>query len=312
MLRAWATLFGCAAELRENLGGISSLNNVLATADAHLLGRESVVTSSPTFLPIMELRNHTILITGGSSGLGLEFARQLLALGNTVLITGRDQARLDQAQLLLPQVHAFRSDVSDPAAIAALHAQVVAQFPALNILLNNAGEIRKLNLNDPALTLPDVTQEIDSNLSGPIRMVQQFLPHLKAQKIAAILHVNSGLALAPFPIAPVYGATKAGLRSYTQSLRVQLKPTAVQVFELVGPAANTPLNDRLGDAVDNSQLMEPKDLIAATLTGMQQGQEEIYPGLAKVIRFLSRLAPGFLLKQLSKPVAKEFGGLKPV
>lgn len=255
----------------------------------------------------MELRNHTILITGGSSGLGLEFARQLLALGNTVLITGRDQARLDHARQQLPRVHTFRSDVSDPAAIAALHAQVVVQFPALNILINNAGEMRKLNLNDPALTLSDVTQEVDVNLSGPIRMVQQFLPHLKTQKTAAILNVNSGLALAPFPISPVYGATKAGLRSYTQSLRVQLKPTAVQVFELVAPAANTPLNDRLGGAVDNSQLMEPKDLIAAALKGMQQGQAETYPGLAKVIRFMSWLAPGFLLGQLSKPVAKEFG-----
>ncbi|WP_223654141.1 SDR family oxidoreductase [Hymenobacter psoromatis] len=203
----------------------------------------------------MELRHHTTLITGGSSGLGLEFARQLLALGNTVLITGRDQTRLDQAKQQLPQVHTFRSDVRDPAAIAALHAQVVARFPALNILVNNAGEMRKLNLNDPTLSLHDVTQEVEVNLSGPIRMVQQFLPHLKTQKTAAILNVNSGLALAPFPISPVYGATKAGLHSYTQSLRVQLKPTAVQVFELVAPAANTPLNDRLGDVVDKSQLM---------------------------------------------------------
>ena len=136
----------------------------------------------------MDLRHNTILITGGSSGLGLEFAQQQLALGNTVLITGRDQARLDQARQQLPAVHTFRSDVSDPVAIAALHAQVTQQFPALNMLINNDGEMRKLELNDPALAPSDVTREVDINLSGPIRIVQQFLPHLKAQPAAAILH----------------------------------------------------------------------------------------------------------------------------
>jgi len=255
----------------------------------------------------MDLRNNTILITGGTSGLGFEFAKQLLALGNTVLITGRDPAKLADAQRLLPQIHTFQSDVSDPAAIRQLYEQVVGQFPALNVLINNAGEMRKLNLNAPAVDLLDVTREIDINLSGPIRMVQQFLPHLKAQRAAAILNVTSGLALTPFPLSPVYGATKSGLRSYTKSLRVQLKNTPVQVFELVAPAAKTPLADKFATAMDTSSAMAADALIAAALKGMQQGQAETYPGLAKAIRFMSWLAPQFLLKQLSKPFEKEFG-----
>ncbi|MEJ7658554.1 MAG: SDR family NAD(P)-dependent oxidoreductase [Hymenobacter sp.] len=164
----------------------------------------------------MNLRHNTILITGGTSGFGYEFARQLLALGNTIILTGRKQAKLDHTQQQLPGVHTFRSDVSDPTAIEDLYRQVTAQFPALNILINNAGEMRKLNLNDPALSQHDVTREVDVNLLGPIRMVQQFLPHLKSQPQAAILNVSSGLALVPFPFAPVYGATKSGLRSYTR------------------------------------------------------------------------------------------------
>ena len=259
----------------------------------------------------MNLRTNTILITGGTSGLGYEFARQLLALGNTVLITGRDPARLDQARRQLPGVHTFCSDVRDPAAIRQLYQDVTTQFPALNLLINNAGEMRKLDLNDPALDLLDVTREIDSNLSGPIRMVQQFLPHLRRQPTAAILNVTSGLALVPYPLAPVYGATKAGLRSYTKALRVQLQPTAVRVFELVAPAAKTPLNDKFAGDIKESDMMAPDKLVAAALQGMQRDSEEMYPGLAGVIRYASRLAPGLLLKQLSKGVTESLAQLKP-
>ncbi|AMJ67757.1 SDR family oxidoreductase [Hymenobacter sp. PAMC 26628] len=259
----------------------------------------------------MDLQKNTILITGGTSGLGLEFARQLLGMGNTVLITGRDQAKLDQAQRSLTGVHTFRSDVSDPAAIRQLYQEVTTRFPALNILINNAGEMRKLNLNDPDLDLLDVTREIEINLAGPIRMVQQFLPHLKTKPTAAILNVTSGLALTPFPLAPVYGATKSGLRSYTKSLRVQLQGTAVKVFELVAPGAKTPLNDKFADDVKDSDLMAPDKLIAEAVKGMQQDTWEIYPGLAGVLRYASRIAPGLLLNQLSKGVNESLAKLPP-
>ena len=259
----------------------------------------------------MNLRQQTILITGGTSGLGYEFATQLLALGNTVLLTGRDPAKLAQAQQRLPQVHTFQSDVSDPAAIQQLYEQVTAQFPALNILINNAGQMRKLNLNDPAVDLFDVTREIEVNLLGPIRMVQQFLPHLKAQKAAAILNVSSGLALVPYPLSPVYGATKAGLHSYTQALRVQLQGTPVKVFELVAPAAKTPLNDKFASDVKDSDLMAPDKIIAQTLKAVQADTWEVYPGLASVIRYASRLAPSLLLGQLSKGVAESLARPQP-
>jgi uncharacterized oxidoreductase len=255
----------------------------------------------------MNLRQQTILITGGTSGLGYEFAAQLVALGNTVLLTGRDQAKLDRVKQQLPGVHTFQSDVSDPAAIAHLHEQVVAQFPTLNVLINNAGEMRKLNLNDPALDLRDLTREIDINLAGPIRMVQQFLPQLKTQPAAAILNVTSGIALSPFPLAPVYGASKAGLRSYTQSLRVQLQGTRVKVFELVAPGAKTPLNDQFAGLVADNLLMAPEKLVAQALKGVQRDKAEIYPGLAAVARYLTRLVPGLLLRQVSKGVAAAFG-----
>lgn len=184
----------------------------------------------------MKLERRTILITGGSSGMGLELTKQLLARGNTVIITGRDVAKLDRVKRTLPGVHTFASDVSDPAAIAALHDEVVAAFPALDTLINNAG-IMHIQRFDQGKGLDDLTQEIEVCLSGPIRMIKQFLPHLRTRSGALIVNVSSGSALVPFPISPVYSAAKAALHSFTESLRVQMKGTGVAIVELIPPVS---------------------------------------------------------------------------
>lgn len=258
----------------------------------------------------MELKKNTILITGGTSGLGYEFATKLIDLGNTVIITGRDQSKLDQTKKKLPGIHTFQSDASDPEAIVQLYEKIINQFPDLNMLINNAGEMRKISLHDTSIDLHDITREVEINLMGPIRMVQPFLPHLKQKKSAAILNVTSGLALVPFPISPIYGATKAGLRSYTKSLRVQLKNTNIKVFELVAPAAKTPLSDKFAnmDGFDEKTLMDPDKLIAAAIKGLQNDQLEIYPGVARILLTMSRIAPAFMLKQLSKAGANVMAG----
>jgi len=258
----------------------------------------------------MELTNNTILITGGTSGFGYEFANRLLALGNTVIITGRDQAKLDLTKKKLPGVHTFQSDVSKAEDIKQLYKNVTTQFPQLNILINNAGEMRKIDLQDESIDLDNIVREININLSGPIRMVQQFLPHLKTKSNAAIVNVTSGLALVPFPLAPVYGATKSGLRSYTKSLRVQLKNTGIKVFELIAPGSNTPLNDKFAGDVDESMMMDPIKLIDVAIKGMQNDKFEIYPGIAKVMNIMSRLAPSVIFNQMSKIAEKSLAKTK--
>ena len=189
----------------------------------------------------MKTSNNTILITGGTNGIGLELAKQFLKLGNTVIVTGRDQARLDEAEKKLPDVHAIQSDASDPKAIMLLYEKVTDTFPDLNVVINNAGIMKKINFHDKDGDLSELTREIEINLMGPIRMVKKFLPHLKSKKSAAIVNVSSGLAFVPLPIAPIYCAAKAAIHSFTQSLRIQLKNTNVKVFELAPPAVETTL-----------------------------------------------------------------------
>lgn len=246
----------------------------------------------------MKLTKRTILITGGTSGIGLEMAKQLLSRGNVVIVTGRDQNRLDETKRALPSLHTFKSDVSDPTAITSLYTEVVAQFPALDVLINNAGIMRNLNLND-SRGLEDLTREIDVNLSGPVRMVQQFLPHLKNRDEALIMIVSSGLAFIPLPVSPIYCATKAALHSYTQSLRVQLKGTKVRAVELAPPGTETPLFRGEFDAEMKGQKgMDVSVLVQKSIAGIETGKLEIRPGLSNVLKFMSRVAPQFMLGQL--------------
>ncbi len=258
----------------------------------------------------MKLSGHTVLITGGSSGIGLELAIQLSTLGNTIIITGRDKNRLDAVRRAHPQVHTLQSDVTDPRAIAALHAQVLELFPSVNILINNAGIMRRLNLHALACEdVADVTREVSTNLMGPIQMTQVFLPHLKAQKIAAVINVSSGLAFVPFPMSPVYAASKAALHSYTQSLRVQMAQTNVRIIELAPPATATPLNDVFSThEMDPRMLMNTSKLVRAAVRAIERGALEVTPGPSAILRLLGRWAPGLAQRMFKKPVELMLAG----
>jgi uncharacterized oxidoreductase len=228
----------------------------------------------------MKLSGNTILITGGTSGIGYELAAQFIDRGNTIIITGRDPDMLEKARRALPGIHVFQSDVSDPKAIPLLHAVVINSFPALNVLINNAGIMRKIDLLDKGNGLEDITREIETNLNGTVQMVTHFLPHLTTKKSAAIVNVSSGLAFVPLPIAPIYCAAKAGVHSFTQSLRVQLQNTNIRVFELAPPMTRTPLFTRdihTGD-LKGVHMMDVSTMVGKTIHGLERNDFEIRPG----------------------------------
>ena len=252
----------------------------------------------------MHMSNNTILITGGTSGIGFELASALSKLGNTVIITGRDSSKLDEARTKLPGVHAIQSDASDPAAITSLREKVTAEFPELNMVINNAGIMRKLDLNDSNRDLLDLTREIEINLMGPMRVVKEFLPHLRSRPAAALVNVSSGLAFVPFAISPVYSAAKAGIHAFTQCLRVQLKNTNIKVFELAPPGTETKLfrGDFTAEDLAGAKAMPVQTLARLAIQGFEKDTLEIRPGLSNTLKLMSRIAPQFMLKQLAKPV----------
>jgi uncharacterized oxidoreductase len=259
----------------------------------------------------MKMTGNTILITGGTSGIGFELARQLCQ-DNTVIITGRAQDRLDVAQSKLGNVYTMPSDVSDPASIATLRESISLEFPALNVLVNNAGIMRKISLHDASSDLTDITREVETNLCGPIRMTQQFIPHLKTQSSSAIVNVSSGLAFVPFPISPIYSATKAALHSFTLALRVQMKETNIKLFELAPPATETPLFRGDFDETDLGAMkgMDVTKLVSSALKAMGNDVLEIRPGLSNVLKLMSRIAPNFALNMLARELAKSLDRMR--
>ncbi|MDR2824036.1 MAG: SDR family NAD(P)-dependent oxidoreductase [Prevotellaceae bacterium] len=252
----------------------------------------------------MELKNSTVLITGGTSGIGLEFVKQLTEQGSNIIVTGRNFDKLNETKKQFPEIQIFQSDVSNSKDIERLCQQVTEQFPEPNIIINNAGIMRNISLQDTGLSLEEITQEIETNLSGVIRMNHLFLPHLKKQKSAAIVNISSGLAFVPFPTSPVYSASKAGIHSYTQVLRLQLKNTSVKVFELAPPATDTPLNEKLGGEVDKNQLMKVDKMVNIAIKGILKDKFEIRPGLSNVLKLGSRIAPNFFLNFLNNTIEK--------
>ena len=247
----------------------------------------------------MEMKQRTILITGGTSGIGRELARRLTERGNQVIVTGRDQDKLEEVKRELPGVEIIKSDVADAEAIVELQRTVTTRFPAVDTLINNAGIMRNINLNDTR-DLSDLTREIDINLSGPIRMVQQFLPHLKTRPSALIVNVSSGLAFVPFPLSPVYSATKAGMHAFTQVLRAQLKDTHVTVVELAPPGVETALFRKEFPELKEQKGMDVKVLAQHALEGIEAGSLEIRPGQANLLRVMSRVAPQLAFNQMVK------------
>jgi uncharacterized oxidoreductase len=251
----------------------------------------------------MNLSENTILITGGSSGIGFEMAKEFLKRNNKVIITGRNEERLQRVREELDGVHAIKSDVSNPDDIKELYQRIKKDFPDLNILINNAGIMWTINLQDHKLSANDLTKEFDINVKGTIWMNDAFLPLLKGKKNAATVNVTSGLAFVPLPISPVYCASKAALHSYTLSLREQLRNTDIHVFELAPPATETELlADFNEEDMKDITTMTVQAMVSDFLKGFSKNNYEICPGQASQLRFMSRYFPGFILKQMSKTV----------
>ena len=189
----------------------------------------------------MRSTNNTLLITGGGSGIGRALAGAFHALGNQVIISGRNQKTLDETTAANPGMKSLTVDMTDAASIRGFVAKLAEEYPSLNVLINNAGIMRPENLLSPELDTTAAEATILTNLLGPIRLTTALLPLLRKQPHATIMNVTSGLAFIPLAMTPTYCATKAAVHSYTESLRYQLRETNVEVLELAPPYVATEL-----------------------------------------------------------------------
>jgi uncharacterized oxidoreductase len=189
----------------------------------------------------MNITGNTILITGGGSGIGRGLAEAFHKLGNKVIIAGRRKQVLDETVAANPGMASAVLNIEDAASIRSFATKLIAEFPTLNVVINNAGIMRPENVLTQAAEVPDSEAIITTNLLGPIRLTAALLPHLEKQPHATIMTVSSGLAFIPLALTPTYCATKAAIHSWSESLRYQLKSTNIAVVELAPPYVQTEL-----------------------------------------------------------------------
>lgn len=245
----------------------------------------------------MTLTGRTILITGGSAGIGLAFALKFLELGNDVIVTGRRQAVLVAVKAQYPKLHTIQSDSADPAQIAALAARMKKDFPKLDVLMNNAGVGVAKNLTASVDDLAGLMREVEINVGGVIRTTSALIDLLTANH-GTVINVSSALALVPVPAMPIYSATKAAVHSYTQSLRFQLEGSGVEVIDLMPPAVRTDMTSEFDEA--GLSTITTDELIKQTFAALRAGKREIRPGQSNLLAFMRRLAPNFINRQLWK------------
>lgn len=232
----------------------------------------------------MEIKGNTILITGGTSGIGLAFAERLIGEGNKVIITGRREDRLSLIKSRLPQIITKVSDVADAAQRIELAAWICENHPETNILINNAGIQLNTDLTN-TIKLDRVQSEIETNFIGPAHLASLFVPHFTGKHNSAIINITSGLAYVPIAHIAVYCASKAAMHSLTISLRYQLKKTGIKVFEIAPPEVDTELgHDRREDKNQSHGGIPVDEFVDAAIAALKNDEYEAPIGASVGLR----------------------------
>lgn len=244
----------------------------------------------------MNLQHQTILITGGSSGLGLEMAVKLIAKQNKVLICGRSAEKLDEIKIENPELEVFQCDLAKKEDCERLAEWVTKNFPECNILINNAAIVYRTNFHTDDEAIAKAEHEFHVNFLAPLILTKLLLPVLRQNQSPAIINITTGLIYAPKSAYSFYNATKAALHAFTQTLRLQMRNTGVSVTEVMFPAVNTPWHKGNPPSI----AIEPREAVEEMISKLEKGKPEIRIAGVKILYLLSRIAPGFAIKKINQ------------
>jgi uncharacterized oxidoreductase len=227
----------------------------------------------------MNLSKRTVLVTGGTSGIGLGLAEAFIQAGSTVIVCGRDRKKLTAVAKRFPQITAIRCDIGKTGQRENLAKEVLTGFRGLDILINNAGIQRYVDLRKGYKEMKAGEDEIAVNLVATVELTALFIGHLLKQPSAAVVNVSSGLGFMPMAMTPIYNATKAAVHTYSLALRQQLKDASVRVVEIVPPMVDTNLNKEGRDSAHMEYRGIPlSEYIPTVIRGLKEDQDMIFYG----------------------------------
>jgi len=243
----------------------------------------------------MKLIDRTILITGGSSGIGLEMASILAQKGNQVIICSRSIEKLEKAVQLIPGLEAFQCDLSNSGERKQLVHRMMKQYPECNLLINNAAIVHQTDFFSDQDMIEKANLEIETNFIAPVELTKMFSPHLQKNPDSAIIFITTGLVYSPKAIYPIYCATKSALHSFIQTLRWQIKSIPIDIYEVLMPAVDTPFHKG-----NPPKMAIPTDkAVGEMIDKLEKNQKNIRIGPVGVLYYLSRIAPDFAMKKVN-------------
>lgn len=230
----------------------------------------------------MNISGNTIFIPGATSGIGLALAQRFAELGNTVIVGGRRAELLEHIAIEHPGIHTVRIDTTDAESIRTAARTVLDAHPTLNVLITMAGIMRAEDWTRPESMLETAETTVTTNLLGPIRLIAAFMDHLRSTPDGTIMTVSSGLAFAPLRATPTYNATKAAIHMLSESLRLQLAGSTVQVVELEPPAVRTALMP----GHETNEFAMPLDDFVSEVIGLIETRPEATEIQVESVKFL--------------------------
>jgi len=243
----------------------------------------------------MNLKGNTVVITGGSSGIGLELAKVLTKKENQVIICGRSLEKLERAKKLVPSLQIFQCDLSQSTERKRFSDWVEKNYPHCNILINNAAIVHKTNFFSDLEIVDKAELEMQTNFIAPVALTKLFFPLLKRNKRSKIIYITTGLVYIPRAIYPIYCATKSALHSFIQTLRLQLKEQPIHIHEVLMPAVDTPFHQGNTPKI----AITAQKAVEEMCKKLEKDKKESRVGGANILYLMSRIAPSFALKKVN-------------
>jgi len=248
----------------------------------------------------MNLANKNVVITGGSIGIGLELAKQMLAEGAKVLVCARNMPALEQAKKHHPSLHIVQCDITDKSQVEHLLRESKQTLGGIDVLVNNAAVFRRFKILSD-YSLAQQFEEIEINLKGVIQVTNIFLPEILKSQEGVIVNLTSPAGFVTMAASPIYSATKAAIDSYTTSLRFQLKSKNVKVVLLYPTATDTRMNKN-NPGIEAQNLMSTEKFVGLALKGLKKGKDVIYAPPIGMFKIISRIAPKMAFNMINKDV----------
>lgn len=243
----------------------------------------------------MNLENNTVMITGGSSGIGLELSKVLIQKSNKVIICGRSNEKLSKAKSIEPKLITYQCDLSNSQECTDLSKMISENHPDLNILINNAAIVNRTNFLSTDKIIEMAENEMETNFMAPLRLIHFLCPILQKNNNPAIINITTGLIYTPRADYPFYNATKAALHSFTQVFRKQTENSNINIVEVMFPAVKTPWHKGKPPKI----AISTEKAVSQMIKGLERNKKEIRVAGAKMLYIVSRIAPKFAFRKVN-------------